>query len=284
MFVISLRRLADCKADTNSGKSSMAVLEPGIGKEVVLSIILPVRNDAPSVNIMVRILSALIEVPFEMLVVYDDPNDTAAPIVEQMRTRYANLSGLLNAASGVLNAVRVGVSAARGRYVLIYAADEIGPALAIDRMLHLMQRGCDFVSATRYRGGGRRYGGSILGHMLSRMANALFCLASVTALSDCTTGIKMFRRDLFTEFVLTDVRGSGWSFAFEMAIRAQLMDLRLGEVPVVSIDRLFGGTSTFNLIPWLVSYSKWFVWGVRKLPPWHRPPPSLAIPIERYAS
>ena len=50
----------------------MAVGEPGTGDDLVLSIILPVRNDAPSVNVMVRILSALIEVPFEILVVYDD--------------------------------------------------------------------------------------------------------------------------------------------------------------------------------------------------------------------
>jgi dolichol-phosphate mannosyltransferase len=262
----------------------MAVGEPGTGDGLVLSIILPVRNDAPSVNVMVRILSALIEVPFEILVVYDDRSDDALPIIEKMSPRFANLRGLLNPVPGVLGAVRTGVAAARGRYVLIYAADEIGPVLAIDRMLRLMQCGCDFVSGTRYRGGGRRYGGSLLGHLLSRMANALFCMVSATALSDCTTGIKMFRRELFAQFELTDIRGSGWSFAFEMAIRAQLMGLRLGEVPVVSIDRLFGGASTFNLFPWLVSYSKWFVWGVRKLPPWHRPSPSLAIPLERYAS
>ena len=41
----------------------------------VLSVVVPVRNDAPSVQVMVPILRAVIEVPNEVLVVYDDPAD-----------------------------------------------------------------------------------------------------------------------------------------------------------------------------------------------------------------
>src|SRR5262249_62380068 len=73
---------------------------------------------------------------------------------------------------------------------LIYAADEIGPVLAISRMLRLIDQGCEFVSAPRYAGGGRRYGGSLLGHFLSLAGNTLFRLCSATALSDSTTGMK----------------------------------------------------------------------------------------------
>jgi glycosyltransferase involved in cell wall biosynthesis len=262
----------------------MSAIDTGAGtSEIVLSVVLPVRNDAPSVNVMVKILTVMIEVPCELVVVYDDPDDTAVPVIAGLQAKYPNLRGLLNQPRGVLNAVRSGVAAARGRYILIYAADEIGPVLAIGRMLDLMNRGCDFVSATRYKGGGRRYGGSLIGHVLSRTANMLFCWVSATALSDCTTGIKMFRRELFAAFPFSNDAG-GWSFAFEMAIRAQLMGLKLSEVPVVSIDRLFGGRSTFRPIPWIISYSKWFIWGVRKLPPWYRPRPRLAIRLQPYAS
>lgn len=257
--------------------ASNAPTEPN---EIVLSVILPVRNDAPSVNVMVRILMAMIEVPCEILVVYDDPDDTTVPVIETLKLQHHNLIGMLNAGRGVLNAVRTGVAAARGRYILIYAADEIGPVLVVGRMIELMELGCDFVSGTRYSGGGRRYGGSVVGHLLSRTANILFRLMSATALSDCTTGIKMFRRELFPKFQLSKDAG-GWSFAFEMAICAQLMGLKLSEVPLVSIDRLFGGTSTFKPIPWIIYYSKWFIWGIRKLPPWYRPRPRLATELQR---
>lgn len=89
--------------------------------------------------------------------------------------------------------------------------------------------------------------------------------------------MKMFRRELFHRLELSD-QGSGWSFAFAMAIEAQLLDLRLGEVSAVSIDRLFGGQSTFRPLPWILSYSRWFVYGMCRLPPWRRPRPKLAYP------
>jgi hypothetical protein len=50
-----------------------------------------------------------------------------------------------------------------------------------------------------------------------------------------------------------------------MSIKAQLAGLRLGEVPIVSIDRLYGGTSTFRVGPWTAEYFRWFRWGVREL-------------------
>ena len=75
---------------------------------------------------------------------------------------------------GILNALRAGVEAAQGKYVLIFAADEVGPVLAIDDMIALMDAGCEFVSCTRYAHGGRRLGGSWIGGVLSRLANRLF--------------------------------------------------------------------------------------------------------------
>jgi dolichol-phosphate mannosyltransferase len=246
-----------------------------------LSVLLPVNNDAPSVSVMARILSAMIEVPHELIVVYDDPADDAVPVLERLAPRYPQLRGILNTGgSGVLPAIRAAISAAKGEYVMIYAADEIGPVLAIERMLQLMDAGCDFVSATRYRSGGRRYGGSFLGHVFSSTANAVFFLLSASALTDCTTGIKMFRRELFSLFDLQS-GDRGWSFAFEMAIKAQILGLALGEVPIVSIDRLFGGRSTFKPLPWIVGYLRWFVWGLRALPPWRRPRPQLSFPVVR---
>lgn len=253
----------------------------GNSREPLLSVVIPVKNDAPSVAIMTRILAALIDVPHELLVVYDDPADDAVPVVTLLQPTHPNLRGVLNSIGrGVLNAVKAGVHSASGKYVLIYAADEIGPVIEISRMLSLMEAGCEFVSATRYRSGGKRYGGSALGHALSATANWMFGVLSASAFTDCTTGIKMFRRDVFDQL---DLKGSGggWSFAFEMGIKAQLLGLKLGEVPIVSIDRLFGGQSTFRPLPWISAYLRWFLWGIRVLPPWYRPRPRLMAPVIR---
>jgi dolichol-phosphate mannosyltransferase len=162
---------------------------------------------------------------------------------------------------GVVYAIRAGVNSAEGEYVLIFAADEVGPILAIGDMLSLVDAGCDFVSCTRYAHGGRRLGGSLIGGILSRTANKLFLLFSGSAFTDATTGIKLFHKSVFDKLDLK-ANPVGWAVAFEMAIKAQLAGLTLGEVPIISIDRLYGGESTFRLGPWINEYMRWFMWGV----------------------
>ncbi|NVL73244.1 glycosyltransferase, partial [Escherichia coli] len=116
---------------------------------------------------------------------------------------------------GVINAIRAGVAAAKSDVILSFAADEVGPVLAIDDMLALIREGSDFVSCTRYAHGGRRLGGSVVGGALSRTANRLFSRVAGSALSDATTGIKMFRKSLFEKLAL-ESKPVGWAVAFEM--------------------------------------------------------------------
>jgi dolichol-phosphate mannosyltransferase len=230
-----------------------------------LSILLPVRGEGVNLQIMVRILTACLDIPYEVLVIYDDPTDGSISTLDSFRVSHANVRGIHNSLGrGVINAIRAGVAEARGEYVLIFAADEIGPVLAIGDMIALMDDGCDLVSCTRYAHGGRRLGGSWVGGLLSRTANRLFRVLSGSVMTDCTTGIKMFRRTVFAQLHL-EASPVGWAVTFEMALKAQVMGLRLGEVPIISIDRLFGGTSTFRLGPWLKEYLRWFIWGVREI-------------------
>jgi dolichol-phosphate mannosyltransferase len=235
--------------------------EPG----VQISILMPVRNEGINLKIMLKILRAVLDVDHEVLVICDDPADTSIPVVRLMQAEYANLRLVLNQyGRGVTNAIHAGVDAACGRYILIFAADEVGPVLAIEDMLELMREGADFVSCTRYAHGGRRLGGSFAGGILSRTANRLFHWLSGCALTDATTGIKMMRRPVYYQLQLA-ARPVGWAVAFEMSIKAQLAGLKLGEVPIISVDRLYGGESTFRLGPWAIEYLRWFLWGVRQL-------------------
>jgi dolichol-phosphate mannosyltransferase len=233
--------------------------------DITLSVLLPVRNEGVSLRIMLKMMRAMFDVPNEILVIYDRPDDDSIPVVTEAARETPHVRGVLNEVGpGVAGAIRAGVAAARGRYVLIFAADDVGPVLAIDDMLTLMDRGCDFVSCTRYAHGGRRLGGSMVGGVLSRLANRLFNLLAGSGLTDATTGVKMFRRELFSQLHLTS-RPVGWSVAFEMSMKAQLAGFRLGEVPIISVDRLYGGTSTFKLGPWVIEYLRWFVWGAVQL-------------------
>ena len=231
---------------------------------MTLSILLPVRNDGINLKVMLKILRAVVEERHEVIVIHDTPDDDGIQVVRQIQAVYPELRLLHNTLGpGAAKAIRAGVEAATGEYVLIFAADEVGPVLVIEDMMMLMHEGCEFISCTRYAHGGRRLGGSRLGGLVSRTANRLFRLLSGSPFTDATTGIKMFRRDAYPRLEL-DGASVGWSVVFEMAIKAQLAGLKLGEVPIVSIDRLYGGRSTFRFGPWVLAYSRWFLWGLRK--------------------
>ncbi|MBI3011624.1 MAG: glycosyltransferase [Candidatus Omnitrophica bacterium] len=246
---------------------------PGI--PLKLSILMPVKDEGVHLPVMLKILAAVIEVPHEILVIYDEPDDSTVPAVRTLQDRYPQVRLIHNRLGcGVANAIRAGVQAAQGAYILIFAVDDTGPVLAINEMLALMDHGCDLVSCTRYARGGRRLGSSSLGGILSRFANRLVRWMTGSSLTDMTTGIKMIRRAALEQIYL-EPASVGWSVAFELAIKAQLAGLRVGEVPIISIDRLFGGRSTFALAPWVREYWKWLVWGVPRLRKVMRTQPSV---------
>lgn len=232
-----------------------------------LSILMPVCEEGVNIKVMLKILKAVVCVPYEALIVYDYPEDDTIPVVSAMQPDYPNVRLIHNnLGKGVMNAIRAGVNASRGECILFFAVDEVGPVLAIEDMIALMDEGCEMVSCTRYAYGGRRLGGSLIEGILSRMGNRLFRMLSGAAFSDGTTGIKMFRKELFNRLSL-ESRPVGWVAVFEMAIKAQMAGVKIGEVPIVSIDRLYGGKSSFSLGPWLKEYLRWFFWGVKNLRP-----------------
>lgn len=237
-----------------------------------VSVLIPVRDETLNLDVMLRILVSVLEgISAEILVIYDRDDDLSVAVVERGSARHPKVRGVLNThGKGVDKAIGAGVEAARGEWIVIFAADEVGPVVALDHMLHLARQGCRFISCTRYAHGGKRLGGSWIGHLLSSTANRLLRLFSGMALSDATTGIKMFRREDFPD-LLSGLGNVGWSFALEMSINAQRLGYPLGEIPIVSVDRLFGGKSTFRLLPWITGYWPCFVMALRVLPRAKRP-------------
>ncbi|MBN4049083.1 glycosyltransferase [archaeon AH-315-M20] len=230
-----------------------------------LSILIPVFNEGVNLNTTLRIVEAIVDYPHEVLIVHDFPNDDSIPVVKSMQKNYPNLRLVHNQLGrGVINAIKSGVDTAAGDYVLVIAADDIGPPLAINDMVALMDEGVDLVNATRYAYGGKNIGGTLTSNFLSTVANKIFYILSGSRLTDPTFGVKIFRKEKFNEVNLVS-NPVGWAVSFEFAIKAQAAGWKLGEVPLISLNRLYGeGKSSFRL-NWLTEYSKWFLWGLNNL-------------------
>lgn len=231
-----------------------------------LSIILPVHNEKDGLEIMVRLLISSLKFKNEIIIVYDSEKDNTVPIAKKLEEEFTNIKLVHNKISkGVRFAVEAGVQNAKYDIILITAVDEIFPIISINEMINqLIEENLDFLSGTRYSKGGFRLGGSLFGSIFSRTANFIFKLITNIPLSDCTTGIKMMKKKTWKSITL-ESKPIGWAFAFELSIKVYINRFKISEYPIKSVDRLFGGSSTFKFNLWLIEYLKWFIWGFKKI-------------------
>ena len=231
-----------------------------------LSIILPVHNEKESLPIMVRLLNSSIKFETEILIIYDNINDNSVPEAKKLEKEFSNVRVIHNDIHiGVRFAIEKGVKEAKYEIILITAVDEIFPVISVDNMIKLIvNENYDFISGTRYAKGGLRLGGSLLASILSRLANKLFVLFTNFPMSDCTTGIKMMKKEVWNN-ISFESKPIGWVFAFELTIKVYLNNFKIEEVPMKCVDRLFGGSSTFKPLPWIKEYLRWFFWGIKRV-------------------
>jgi dolichol-phosphate mannosyltransferase len=230
-----------------------------------LSILMPVLNEGANLKVILPLLKSMVSTMHEVLVVYDIPGDNSISVVKLIQKKYPSLKLVHNKLGrGVINAIKAGVNEAKGDYVLTIAADDIGPPLAIEDMVILMDNGCDLVNGTRYRYGGKNAGGVFISRFFSTVANNIFHTMSGSSLSDPTFGVKMFKRSKFKEIKLVS-KPIGWAVSFEFAIKAQMAGWKLGEVPLISLNRLYGGGKSSFRLNWIKEYLKWFLIGSKNL-------------------
>lgn len=98
----------------------------------------------------------------------------------------------------------------------------------------------DLVIGSRYL-----YGVSVVNWPLHRIALSAFAnryIRFVTGLSpkDCTSGYRAWRREALARVPLNRMRANGYAFLTEMLFQASLQGCRIGEVPIVFVERAEG--------------------------------------------
>ncbi len=98
----------------------------------------------------------------------------------------------------------------------------------------------DLVIGSRYLNGISVVNWPLRRLMLSYGANWYTRLITGLTIMDCTSGFKCFRRSLIEQIDLDRVRSDGYSFQIEMNFRSAEQGARIGEVPIIFIDRRVG--------------------------------------------
>ncbi len=98
----------------------------------------------------------------------------------------------------------------------------------------------DVVVGSRYLNGVSVVNWPIRRLMLSYCANVYTRVITGLRTSDCTGGFKCFRREVLEAIDLDRIRSDGYSFQIEMNYRCVEKGFRVGEIPIIFIDRHAG--------------------------------------------
>ncbi|MEO8468386.1 MAG: glycosyltransferase family 2 protein [Chloroflexota bacterium] len=224
--------------------------------DLELSIVIPVYNEGPAVESVLRALHDAVTTPKEIIVVWDFDADTTRPVVEALQPSLPGLRGLRNdLGRGVLNAMRAGIGDAKGELILISMADGSDEPLVIDPMVALARSGADVVAASRYMRGGGQIGGPLLKRLMSRAAGLTLHWFAGVPTHDPTNNFKLYRRTFLDSTTIES--SAGFELALELTVKATLEGRPVAEVPTVWRDRT-AGQSNFKLRKWLPHYLHWY--------------------------
>ena len=241
-----------------------------IGATPELSIVLPVYNEGEAVESILRALSVEVRTPHEIIVVYDFDADTTVPVIARLAAEIPGLRGLRNdLGRGVLNAMKAGIAASAGPFVLISMADGSDEPEVIDRMVAFARGGADVVAASRYMRGGRQLGGSFLKRLMSRTAGLTLHWFAGVPTHDPTSNFKLYSRRFLEATTIEST--AGFELALELTVKATLAGRPIAEVPTIWRDRT-SGQSNFKLRKWLPHYLHWYGVAFRGRIGWPRPP------------
>jgi dolichol-phosphate mannosyltransferase len=223
----------------------------------VVSIVVPVYNEGPAVEPILRALDAGVSTAHEILVVYDFDGDTTVPVVAALARELPSIRGLRNELGrGVLYAMKAGIAASSGRYVVVSMADGSDEPERIDEMVRLADDGADVVAASRYMPGGRQVGGPRFKGLLSRVAGLTLHQLAGVGTHDATNNYKLYARSFLDDVTIESE--AGFELALELTVKATIQGRRVAEVPATWRDRTLG-TSNFKLRRWLPHYLRWYL-------------------------
>ena len=212
-------------------------LRPVPPQASVLSIVVPVFNEAATIE---RVLDALLAldagVRKEIVVVDDGSTDETGEILGRYESsgRIRVICQPQNRGKGA--ALAAGIAATRGHYVVIQDADtEYDPA-DIPTLLKVMaESGALVVYGSRFSGRYRRTG-AFLPTVANRILTWVSNLVNNANLSDVMTGYKLFDGNLVRSL---NLRSSGFEIEAEMTCRVARIGVPIVEAPITYNARTY---------------------------------------------
>jgi hypothetical protein len=204
---------------------------PTSASDLDLTILMPCLNEAETLAACIAKAKLGLEragVSGEVLIADNGSTDGSIELAEKLGARVVRV-----AAKGYGSALRGGIEAARGQWILMGDADDSYDFSEAPRFVEKLRQGCDLVMGCRMpRGGGTVMPGAMpwknrwLGNPTLSFLGRLFFQ---TPIQDFHCGLRAFRRDAYERM---ETKTTGMEFASEMVMKASIIAMRVAEVPI----------------------------------------------------
>ena len=195
--------------------------------EVEVSVVMPCLNEAQTVGTCIKKAQEAFRegsISGEIIVADNGSTDGSQEISSRLGARVIPVKE-----RGYGAALMGGIAAASGKYVIMGDADDSYDFGHIPRFLDELRAGDDLVMGNRFRGGIlpgampplHKYLGN---PALTRIGKLFFGGSS----GDFYCGLRGFSKQAYEKM---DLRTKGMEFATEMVVKANLLDMKIGEVP-----------------------------------------------------
>jgi hypothetical protein len=196
---------------------------------VEVSVVIPCLNEANSLAICVdkaRNAFRTAGLSGEVIVADNGSTDGSIQIAEEHGARLIRVPE-----RGYGAALRAGIAAARGPFIIMGDADDSYDFTDVPRFVEKLREGYDIVMGNRFRGGIKP---GAMPHLHKYFGNpgltALLNTFFHARIGDSYCGMRGFTRSLYDRL---DLRSSGMEFALEMIIKSAQIGARISEIPII---------------------------------------------------
>jgi glycosyltransferase involved in cell wall biosynthesis len=221
-----------------------------------VSVVIPVYNEGEAIVGCLDRIFAGVRLPCEVLVVYDDEDDSTVEPLSKYAAEDPRVVPTRNTyGRGPARAIRYGIDHVHAPVVVVTMADGSDDAEQIDELCKLVERGVVIAAASRYMSGGQQIGGPVIKSQLSRLAGlSLYWLGRVGT-RDATNSFKAYSVDFVREVDIDS--DTGFEIGIELVAKAKRLRRPVAEMPTIWLERAHG-TSNFKVAQWIPRYLKWY--------------------------
>ncbi|MCC0175634.1 glycosyltransferase family 2 protein [Waterburya agarophytonicola K14] len=197
------------------------------GSAIEVSIIMPCLNEAETLETCIKKAQWFIkenDLAGEVIIADNGSNDGSQGIARRLNARVVNVP-----AKGYGSALKGGIEAARGKYIIMGDADDSYDFSNLNPFVKKLRNGYDLVMGNRFKGGIESGAMPFLHRYLGNpVLTGIGKLLFNSPCNDFHCGLRGFRKEAISSL---ELQTTGMEFASEMVVKATLHKMQITEVP-----------------------------------------------------